>query len=328
MSIFVSHLQSALRGALAAGLLLAAGAVAAQAFPVKPVTIVLPYTAGGPVDFLARSLGERLSTRLGQAVLVESRPGAYERIASEHVLRQPADGYTILLVAVPHATNPSLFASMPYDTLADFAPLSHLVNIPPVLSVNPALGPKSFGEFVALAKAKPGEATFGSAGNATSTHLSVELLGSIAGVQFTHIPFKGDAPSVTEVLGGRVVATVNTVPGVLGHIKGGRLRGIGIASRERSPLLPDVPTFVEQGYPDAVVTSWFGLVMRAGVPRDVMSKLNAEISASLATPELRERLMNAGMTPVGGSTEQFAAHIRSEIERWGKVIKSRGIRIQ
>jgi len=312
---------------LAACMLMFSGALGAQGFPTKPVTIVLPYTTGGPVDFLARSLGERLSTRLGQPVLVESRPGAYERIASEYVLRQPADGHTILLVAVPHATNPSLFTELPYDTLKDFSPLSHLVNIPPILSVNPATGPKNFAEFVALAKAKPGEATFGSAGNATSTHLSVELLGSIVGVQFTHIPFKGDAPSVTEVLGGRVVATVNTIPGVLGHIRGGRLRGIGIASRERSPLLPDVPTFVEQGYPDAVVTSWFGLVLRAGVPRDVISRLSADINASLATPELRERLMGAGMTPVGGTPEQFATHIRSDMDRWGKVIKSRGIKI-
>jgi len=299
----------------------------AQGFPAKPVTIVLPYPPGGAIDFLARAVGERLSTTLGQQVLVESRPGAYERIASEFVLRQPADGYTVLMVAVPHATNPALFPALPYDTLKEFAPLSHLVNIPPVLSVNPESGPKSFREFVALARAKPGEATFGSAGNATSTHLTVELLGTIAGVQFTHIPFKGDAPAITEVLGGRVQATSNTVPAVLAHIKGGRLRGIGIASRERLPALPDVPTFVEQGYPDAVITTWFGLVTRAGVPKEATARLNADIHAALGTPALRERLVAAGMTPVGGTPEQFGAHIRTEMDRWAQLVKARGIRI-
>lgn len=299
----------------------------AQGFPAKAITIVTPYTPGGPVDFLARAVGERLSAQVGQQVVIESRPGAYERVASEYVLRQPADGYILLLVAVPHATNPALFPALPYDTLKEFAPLSHLVSVPPVLSVHPESGVKSFGEFVALAKAKPGEATFGSAGNATSTHLTVELIGTMSGVQFTHVPFKGDAPAVTEVLGGRIAATVNTVPGVLAHIKAGRLRGIGIASRERLPLLPEVPTFVEQGYPEAVITSWFGLVTRAGVPRDVVARLSADLNAVLSTASLRERLIATGMTPVGGTPEQFGTHIRTEMDRWARLVKARGIRI-
>lgn len=299
----------------------------APAFPSKPIRVVLPYTAGGPVDFLARTVGERVSARTGQPVLVEARPGANERVATAHVLASPADGYTILLVAVPHSTNPSLF-QMPYDTRKDITGLIHLVNIPPVLTANPASGLKDFNDLVKLAKAKPGEVTFGSAGNATSTHLTVELLGLIAGVSLQHVPFKGDAPSITELLAGRITASSNTITAGLPHVKAGRLRALGIASRERSPLLPDVPTFVEQGYPDAVITTWFGMVVHAGTPPDLVAKLNAEFNAALQVPEVRERLGATGMVPVGGTAEQFTTHIRNEMARWDRVIKTRGIKVE
>jgi tripartite-type tricarboxylate transporter receptor subunit TctC len=292
----------------------------------KPVKVVLPYTAGGAVDFLARTTGERLSARLGQPVVVESRPGAYERIATEYLLREPADGHTILLVAIPHATNPTLFASLPYDTQKDFQPLIHLVNVPPVLVVNPESGPRTLSDLVKLAAAKPGSVTVGSPGTATSNHLLVELLGELTGTQITHIPFKGDAPSIVEVLGGRITGSVDTVPAVMQHLKAGRLRGVAIASRERIAMLPDIPTFVEQGV-DAVVTTWFGYVLHGRTPRDVTARLNTEINAVLQLPEIRERLVNAGMTPVGGSTEQFGTHIRNETARWARLIKARGVRV-
>jgi tripartite-type tricarboxylate transporter receptor subunit TctC len=304
------------------------GSVAAQAFPSKPVTIVLSYAAGGPTDFLARTLGEKVAARIGQPVLVDPKPGANERVATEYLLRQPADGYTTVLVALPHATNPAVFASLPYDTVKEFIGLIHLVNIPVILTVKADSPIRNFADFAAFAKARPGEAMFGSPGAATSSHLTVELLGTLAGATFTHIPYKGDAPAMTELMGGRIVASVNSLPGALGQIKGGRVRSIGISSAQRVPLLPDVPTFAEQGYPDAVTATWFGLIVRSGTPKDVVAKLNAEFNAALALPDVREKLSDRGMTPVGGSSESFTAFIRSETERWTQVVKARGIKIE
>lgn len=307
--------------------LLFAGSASAQAFPTKPVTIVLSYAPGGPTDVIARTLGERVSARIGQPVLVDPKPGANGRIATEYLLRQPADGYTTALVALPHATNPVLFATMRYDTVKEFIGLIHLTNVPTILTVRADSPIKNFADFVAFAKAKPGEAMFGSPGTATSAQLTVEMLAMLAGVSFTHIPYKGDAPSLTELMGGRIVASVNSLSGAIGQIRGGRVRAIGISSAQRVALLPDVPTFAEQGYPDAVTATWYGLIVRSGTPKDIVAKLNAEFNAALALPEVKEKLNDLGMTTVGGSSEQFTAFIRSESERWSKVIKARGIRI-
>ena len=304
------------------------GAVGAQALPSKPVTVVLSYAAGGPTDFLARTLGEKVSARIGQPVLVDPKPGANERVATEYLLRQPADGYTTVLVALPHATNPAVFASLPYDTVKEFIGLIHLVNIPVILTVKADSPIRTFADFAAFAKARPGEAMFGSPGAATSSHLTVELLGTLAGVAFTHIPYKGDAPAMTELMGGRIVASVNSLPGALGQIRGGRVRSIGISSAQRVPILPDVPTFAEQGYPDAVTATWFGLIVRSGTPKDVVAKLNAEFNAALALPDVKEKLNDRGMTTAGGSAESFTAFIRGETERWTKVVKARGIKIE
>jgi tripartite-type tricarboxylate transporter receptor subunit TctC len=304
------------------------GAASAQAFPSKPITIVLSYAAGGPTDFLARTLGEKVSAHTGQPVLVDPKPGANERVATEFLLRQPADGYTTVLVALPHATNPAVFSSLPYDTVKEFIGLIHLVNIPVILSVKADSPIRNFADFAAFAKARPGEAMFGSPGAATSSHLTVELLGTLAGVTFTHIPYKGDAPAMTELMGGRIVASVNSLPGALGQIKGGRVRAIGISSAQRVPLLPDVQTFAEQGYPDAVTATWFGLIVRSSTPKDVVTKLNAEFNTALALPEVKDKLNDRGMTTVGGSPESFTAFIRAETERWSKVVKTRGIKIE
>jgi len=304
------------------------GTAGAQVFPSKPLTIVLSYAAGGPTDFLARTLGEKVSARVGQAVLVDPKPGANERVATEFLLRQPADGYTTVLVALPHATNPAVFSTLPYDTVKEFIGLIHLVNIPVILTVKSDSPIQTFADFAAFAKARPGEAMFGSPGAATSSHLTVELLGTLSGATFTHIPYKGDAPAMTELMGGRIVASVNSLPGALGQIKGGRVRSIGISSAQRVPLLPDVPTFAEQGFPDAITATWFGLIVRSSTPKDVVAKLNAEFNAALALPEVKEKLNDRGMTTVGGSPEAFTTFIRSETERWAKVVKARGIKIE
>ncbi len=304
------------------------GLSAAQGFPSKPVTIVLSYAAGGPTDFLARTLGERVSARIGQPVLVDPKPGANERVATEYLLRQPADGYTTVLVALPHATNPAVFSSLPYDTFKEFIGLVHMVNIPVILTVKADSPIRSFADFAAFAKAKPGQATFGSPGAATSSHLTVELLGTLTGAAFTHVPYKGDAPAMTDLMSGQITASVNSLPGALGQIRGGRVRSIGISSAQRVPVLPDVPTFAEQGFPDAVTATWFGLIVRSGTPRDVVAKLNAEFNAALALPEVKEKLNDRGMTTVGGTPETYTAFIRAENERWAKVVKARGIKIE
>ena len=300
----------------------------AQEYPTKPVRVIVFYAAGGPTDFISRTVSEKLQQKFGQPFVVESRPGANLRIGTEFVAKSAPDGYTIGVTGVPHATNPSLFPAMAYDTLKDLAGLAHLVDAPLVLTVPTASPVKNVADLIALAKAKPGEVTIGTAGNGTGPHLSMEFLFLVAGANYTHVPYKGDAPAVTELLGGRLTAGSNTLQSVLQHLKGGRLRGIAISTRERVATAPEVPTLVEQGYPDNVVNTWFGMIVPAGVPRDIVAKLNREINAALALPDVREKVFGAGLLPVGGSAEQFDALIRSEMARWDKVIKARGIKAE
>ena len=305
-----------------------AAQAAAQDYPAKPVRVVVFYAAGGPTDFISRTVSEKLQAKLGQPFLVESKPGANLRIGTEFVAKSAPDGYTIGVTGVPHATNPALFPAMAYDTLKDLTGLAHLVDAPLVLSVPAASPVKNVADLIALARARPGEVTIGTAGNGTGTHLSMELLFLVAGANYTHVPFKGDAPAVTELLGARLSAGSNTLQSVLQHMKAGRLRGIAVFSRERAAAAPEVPTLVEQGYPDNVVNTWFGMIVPAGVPRDVINKLNREINAALAMPDVREKILATGLMPVGGTAEQFDALIRSEMVRWAKVIKARGIKAE
>src|SRR5690606_25091421 len=239
------------QAALLACSMLFAPSVLSQDFPSKQLRIVLPYETGGSVDFLARVVAEKLSTSLGKMVMVEARPGANERIASQHVHISPADGHTILLVAVPHATNPSLFAQIPYDTRKDFQPLIHLVNVPPVLMVPGNSEIKTFADLVKAAKAKPGTISYGTPGVATGNHLMVELLQDLSGTSLLHAPHKGVAALTTAIAGGHVdVGSITMSPSILAYITSGRMRALGVGLPERSPVLPDVPTFAEQGYKD------------------------------------------------------------------------------
>ncbi|MDO8595816.1 MAG: tripartite tricarboxylate transporter substrate binding protein [Sulfuricaulis sp.] len=300
----------------------------AQDYPNKPVRVVLFYATGGATDFITRVVSEKLQQKLGQPFLVESRAGANLRIGSEFVAKSAPDGYTIGVTGTPHATNPALFSTLSYDTLKDLAGLAYLVDAPIALSVNPASPVKSVSDLIQAAKAKPGQLTMATAGNGTGPHLAMELLFLVAGTSFTHIPYKGDAPAVTEALAGRVDAATNTFQSVQQHIRAGKLRGLAVTTRQRLPALPDVPTVAEQGFPDVVVTTWFGMVIPAAVPRDIVNRLNREINAALALPDVREKVAGAGLIPVGGTPEQFDAHIRSEMERWARVIKTRGIKIE
>ena len=297
----------------------------AQDYPTRPVRVILTYAPGGPTDFITRLVCDRLQQKLGQPFVVESRAGANLRIGTEIIAKAAPDGYTIGVVGLPHATNPALFA-LPYDTARDFTGIAHLVDAPLALSVPAASPAKSVADLIAMAKAKPGTLTLATAGAGTGPHLAAELLFLDAGATFQHIPYKGDAPAVAEAIGGRVDATMNTLQGVIPHIRGGKLRGLGVGTRERMPAVADVPTLVEQGYPEFVVSTWIGMIAPAGMPRDMVAKLNREINAAYALPEVREKIATAGMVPVGGTAEQFDALIRSDMARWARVIKARAIK--
>ncbi len=296
-----------------------------QEYPSKPVKIVLPYPLGGPGDFISRTVGEKLQARFGQPFLVEPRPGANLRIATEYVAKSAPDGYTIAFIGVPHATNPTFFPNLPYDTLKDLVSLVHLVDVPLVITVHPVSPVKNLQDLVATGKAKPGF-TVGTAGVGTGPHLATEFLNLVSGANLTHVGYKGDAPAVTDLLGAHIGAGFNTMQAVVQHVRAGRLRGIGVASRERASAMPDLPTIAEQGYPDVVVTTWFGFVAPAAVPRPILDRLNAEVNAALAAADVKEKFANAGLIPVGGSMEKFDGLIRAEIVRWGRVIKERGIK--
>lgn len=297
----------------------------AQDYPTRPVRVILTYAPGGPTDFITRLVCDRLQQKLGQPFVVDSRAGANLRIGTEIIAKAAPDGYTIGVVGLPHATNPALFA-LPYDTARDFTGIAHLVDAPLALSVPAASPAKSVADLIAMAKAKPGTLTLATAGAGTGPHLAAELLFLDAGATFQHIPYKGDAPAVAEAIGGRVDATMNTLQGVIPHIRGGKLRGLGVGTRERMPAVADVPTLVEQGYPEFVVSTWIGMIAPAGMPRDMVAKLNREINAAYALPEVREKIATAGMVPVGGTAEQFDALIRSDMARWARVIKARAIK--
>jgi len=300
----------------------------AQDYPSKPVRIIVPYAPGGPTEFVSRTVGDGLSRRLGQPFLIESRPGANTRIGTEAAARAPADGYTLLLVSTPFSTNLALFASLPYDTSRDFRAVVHMVNVPTAIFVPQDSPIKDVREFVALAKAKPGAVTVGTAGNATSTHLLLENLAMLTGAQFTHVPFKGDAPSITELIAGRISAGIHPLGVPLPHVKAGRLRAISVNVERRLALLPDVATLTEQGLKEASSSTWFGLAAHSGVSNGIVGRLNAEAVAVLAQPEVRDRLADTGLLAVGGTPEQFDAHIRAEIQRWGTVIRTRGIKVE
>ena len=300
-------------------------AAMAQEYPSRPVKIVLPYPLGGPGDFISRTVGEKLQQKLGQPFLIEPRPGANLRMGTEFLAKSAPDGYTIAFIGVPHATNPTFFGTLPYDTLKDLTALVHLVDVPLVITVHPGSAVKNLQDLVATGKAKPGF-TVGTAGVGTGPHLATEFLNLVSGANLTHVGYKGDAPAVTDLLGAHLGAGLNTLQAVVQHVRAGRLRGIGVASRERAAAMPDLPTIAEQGYPDVVVTTWFGFIAPAGVPRPILDKLNAEVNAALAMPDVKEKFANAGLVPVGGSMEQFDKLIRSEMQRWGRVIRERGIK--
>ncbi len=309
-------------------LALSAALASAQSYPTKPIRIVVPFPPGGATDILARDVAQKLTEAWGQQVIVDNRPGAGGNIGSELVAKSAPDGYTLEMGTVgTHAINASLYAKMPYDHVKDFVPVILVAGVPNVLVVNPAVPVNSVAELIAYAKANPGKLNFASSGSGTSIHLSGELFKVMAGVQMTHIPYKGSAPALQDLLGGQVQLMFDNLPPSLPQIKAGKLRALAVTTATRAPALPDVPTIAEAGLPGFESSSWFGLLAPAGTPPAIVVKLNAEVAKWLATPDAKERLAKQGANAVGGSPEDFEKHIAAETVKWAKVVKDSGARV-
>jgi tripartite-type tricarboxylate transporter receptor subunit TctC len=315
----------ALAAALGSGLLLHATAAAQASFPSKPLTIIVPFTPGGTTDILARIVGQGLSVEFGQSVVIENRAGAGGNIGGQVAAKAAPDGYTLFMGTVgTQAINASLYKKMPFDPIKDFAPLTRVANVPNLLVANPDQPFKSVAELIAYAKANPGKVNFASSGNGTSIHLSGELFKTMAKVQMVHVPYKGSAPALTDLLGNQVGIMFDNLPSVIPHVRSGKLRPLAITTAKRSPELPDVPTIAESGLPGYEATSWFGLLAPAGTPAAVITKLNAAIVKVLGQPDVRKRISDQGAEVYSETPEQFAAFIQAEGVKWGKVVRDSG----
>ena len=318
----------ALGTAMIAALLLLTGAASAQApYPSKTIRLILPYAPGGSTSVVGRLIGHKLTESWQQQVLVDNRPGGGTMIGSEALVKSPPDGYTLLLVTSTHAINPSTLKT-PYDASKDFAPVTTLTRSPFGLVVHRSLPVKSLREFIALAKARPDQIDYASSGTGTSNHLAIELFSMLAGIKMHHIPYKGGGPAMNDLLGGQVQVHMNVPVNLIPQIQAGRLRGLAVTGDARLAPIPDVPTFREAGLPAFDMTNWFGLLAPAGTPKPVLDKLAAEIAKILQLPDIRERLAALGMTPWSSTPEQFDALIRSEIDRFAKVVKKANIKAE
>lgn len=301
----------------------------AQDYPQKTIRLIVPYPPGGTADMLARTLGQEMAERLGQQIIIDNRPGAGGNIGADLAAKAAPDGYTILMGTVAtHAINPNLYSQMPYDAAKDFAPIVLVATLPNLLVVNPSLPARNVKELIALAKAKPGELAFASAGNGTSQHLSGELFKKMTGVDMIHIPYKGSAPAVTDLVGGQVHLMFDNIPSSLPQVRAGKLRALAVTGPRRSPVLPDLPTLSEAGLPGFSITSWFALFAPAGTPAKILIRLNKEAGKAIASKELRQQWMAQGIESAGGSAEQLAAFRRIEAPRWEKIIADSGARVE
>jgi tripartite-type tricarboxylate transporter receptor subunit TctC len=298
-------------------------------YPVKPVRVIVPYSPGGAVDSFARVLTQQLSEHWNQSVVVENRPGASTMIGAEQVAKSPADGYTLLLTAeLTLVTLPHLYEKIPYDPLRDFAPITALVSATQALVANPSLPVKTVNDVVTLAKAKPGELTYGSFGIGSTGHLNMEVFQAMTGTRFNHIPYSGAGPAMNDVVGGHVSLMFAALSIVKGSVDAGKLRMIGVGSDRRSSEFPDVPTISESGVPGFEAKSWFGLVAPAGTPPEIIKKINEDVTKVISDPAFaRQYLAAQGLVPITGSPEEFATFIRAETKRWGKVVKDANIQL-
>jgi len=300
----------------------------AQSWPVRPVRAITPAPAGSAPDFLLRVISPKLTEMWGQPVIVDNVVGASGHIGTDRVAKAPADGYTLLFNTIgPIAININLFDKLPFDPAKDFVPVTLVAKVPNILSVNNALPVKSIAELIAYAKANPGKLRFGSAGNGTTPHLSGELFNVMAGTNIVHIPYKSSAQMVTDTISGQVEVIWHNAPVVLPHVKSGTLRGLGITSIRRNDYAPDLPTHDESGLKGYEVTAWFGVLAPTGTPQAVISKIHADVVKAVAMPDVRERFLTQAAEPVGNTPEEFGAFIRAETDKWSKVIKRSGAKV-
>jgi tripartite-type tricarboxylate transporter receptor subunit TctC len=309
----------------AAALPAASRAAFAQTYPARPVRIIVGYAPAGATDILARLIGQWLSERLGQQFVIENRPGAANNIATEGVAHSPADGYTLMLVNPANAINATLYDRLNFNFLRDIVPVAGLIRVPNVMEVNPSVPAKTVPEFIAYAKANPGKVNFASGGAGTSVHMSGELFKMMTGVNMVHVPYRGAAPAVADLIAGQVQVVFDNMPGSIEYIRAGKLRALAVTTALRSEALPDVPT-VAAYVPGFEASAWFGIGAPKGTPTDIIGRLNAEINAGLADPKLRARLVDLGGMLIGGPPAQFGKLVVDETEKWAKVVKFAGVK--
>lgn len=312
----------------ATGLVLAfcSVAVAQQAYPIKPIRFVVPYTPGGITTVITHLVGQKLTQNLGQPVIVDNRPGGNAVIGSDSVAKSAPDGYTILLIAAAHVVVPHLMQT-PYDPIKDFSAIASLDSVDQVLVLSPSVPANTLQELIALAKSKPGQLNYASAGVGSSNHLATELFKLIAGVNMLHVPYKGSAQAITDLVSGQVQMTFNTQLPVAAFIKSGKLKAIAVSGEKRSPAMPQVPTFAEAGFPGFEAKNWHGVLAPAGIQREIAYRLSSEFAKIIAAPEVRETLVNQGVEPFVTNPDQFAALLQADQEKWGKVIKTANIKM-
>ena len=299
------------------------------AYPTKPIRIVVAYTPAGATDILARTIGQKLTEAWGQAVIIDNRPGANGNIGTEYAAKATPDGYTLLMVtAGTHGINPGLYRKLGFDAVKDFAPVSLVAMVPNVFVVNNGVPSKDLKEFIAYAKANQGKLNYGSPGNGSTAHLSMELFKSMTGIQMVHVPYKGSAGVLADLIGGQIVVTMDNMPPYVPQVKAGKIRALAVSPARRSPALPDVPTVAEAGVPGYDSGAWFGLVAPANTPKDLVAKLSRETARILKLPDVSARLADLGAESVGGTPEQFSAHIKAEIAKWAKVIRDANVELQ
>ncbi len=319
-------MKRTLYGLAAAAALALCGSAMAQAWPAKPIRLVSPYAPGGTNDVTGRIVAERLQAGLGQPVIVENKPGANTNIASEFIAKSAPDGYTLYWVAAPFTVNPALFGKVPYDALKDYAPIAQTVILPILFSVPASSPAKTVREYLDLARAKPDQATVCSPGNGSGPHLAMEQLAGASGVPLAHVPYKGDAPAVNDLLGARVGACMNAFGTPLPHVRAGKVRALAVVSRDRMPQLPEVPTFKEAGFPQVDAYAWFGLLAPAGTPQAIVDRMNAEVNVALKSKEVAERFAGLGALPVGGSAADFDRFMRADLVKWARIVKERNLK--
>jgi len=312
------------------GATLGCAGASAQNYPSKPIRLVVPYPPGGPLDIMARAIGQKLTEAWSQPVLVDNRAGAGGNIGAEMVAKSPADGYTLLMGAVAtHAINPTLYGKLPYDPVKDFAPVALVAQVPNILVVNPSVPARSVNELIELARARPGYLNFGSGSTGSTGHLAGELFKTMAGVQMVHIPYKGGAPAMADLLAGQVQLMFDNLANALPNVRAGRLRALAVTTLARSPAMPDLPTIAESGLPGFDLTTWFGLMVPARTPPEIVAKLNGGIVRALNANDMRERLEKMGAEPPTNNTpERFAAFIRAEAAKYAKVVKDSGAKVE